>query len=109
MIPSAATLKRYGLTEREFFEMARNQNDLCPICGQLPSRWVVDHEHVPGWKLRSPQNRRKYVRGLVCWYCNWRFLAKGITVERACNLADYLLAYQRRKTPVTGPTRAGGG
>lgn len=94
---SKATLRRYGLTADAYYALLDIQGGVCPICKVVPSRPVVDHEHVKGWSRMKPEKRRQYVRGICCWRCNRFFLGKGISVERACNLADYLLAYQNRR------------
>lgn len=50
---------RYGITEREFDDLSRAQNDLCAICRKKPKRMVVDHDHDT-----------KEIRGLLCDGCN---------------------------------------
>ncbi len=103
LAPTAATLKKYGLSEAEWIELLRSQGGVCPVCKIPMVRPVVDHEHVRNWKKLKPETRKKYVRGLCCWRCNYAFLGKGMTLERACNLADYLLAYRESFT-LASPT-----
>jgi hypothetical protein len=87
-----ATLKRYGMTMSDFYAMLHRQRGLCPICYRVPStgRWCIDHKHVNGWRKMKPEKRRLYVRGIVCWFCNRWYLAKGITCAKALAIAAYL-------------------
>jgi hypothetical protein len=93
--PSAQTLKKYGLSLPEWARMAERQKHSCAVCGKLPSsgRLHIDHEHVKGWKKMAPENRRMYVRGLLCWTCNRFYCARGISIEKAMKVADYLKSY----------------
>lgn len=59
--------KTYGLPWEEY------QNNLlrgCYICGTKEGRLCVDHIHVKGYKAMTPDKRRKYVRGILCFLCN---------------------------------------
>ena len=96
-IPSAKTLARYGLSIEEW--AALTSTDACEICCKLPKtgRLVIDHEHVKGWKKMPPEQRRTYVRGSLCWYCNAKFLSRGMTLDKARNLVAYLERYEKRK------------
>ena len=94
--PAVRTLRKYGLTEHDFRMRVIHQGGVCAICGQVPTRWVVDHEHKRGWKRMPAEKRVRYVRGLLCWRCNYFFMAKGITVERAQNVVRYLQEFKER-------------
>jgi hypothetical protein len=87
-----ATLNKYGMTMADFHGMLDLQCGVCPICHRAPStgRWCVDHKHVNGWRRMKPEKRRLYVRGIVCWFCNRWYLAKGITRAKALAIAAYL-------------------
>ncbi len=37
------------------------------------------------------------MRGLLCWYCNAKFLSRGMTLDKARNLVQYLEDYESRK------------
>lgn len=50
--------KQYGLTEDEFYRMARSQNGLCAICKRR-DELVIDHDH-----------KTERVRALLCKVCN---------------------------------------
>jgi hypothetical protein len=58
---------------------------------------VIDHEHVRGWKKMPPEQRKLYVRGLTCWYCNSTYLGRGLTVAKAEGVVRYLKAYAARR------------
>lgn len=63
--------RKYGLTVEDVAVMWAQQDGECAICGNdlTVKRWVIDHNH-----------KTKKVRGLVCFFCNWKVL--GI-IERA--------------------------
>jgi DNA-directed RNA polymerase subunit RPC12/RpoP len=62
---AARVLRQYGLTPDQVAEMWGLQDGRCAICGAdlTVKRWAIDHDH-----------RTKVVRGLVCFYCNWKVL-----------------------------------
>jgi hypothetical protein len=96
--PKPLTLKKYGLTADEWRAIADRQYELCAVCATLPKsgRLCIDHEHVKGWKKLEPSERRKYVRGLVCYQCNHALLRRGMTPLRLTSAAEYLRAYAKR-------------
>lgn len=99
----------YGLTAEEWMEMFRAQGSVCPICEHGDRFFVTDHEHVRGWKKMDPSERRLYVRGIVCAWCNRRVLNGGVTKARLINAVAYLEAYERHssKSKVTKRGRGG--
>lgn len=78
--------------------MAQAQNWACPICLKIPStgRLVIDHEHQPGWKKKPPEERKKAVRGLLCWFCNHTYVGRAITVAKAERVVQYLKQYESK-------------
>jgi hypothetical protein len=72
---------------------------VCAICEKIPStgRFVTDHEHVRGWKDMPPEQRKRYVRGILCWFCNKTYVGRAITVPKAENVVTYLREYQQRR------------
>jgi hypothetical protein len=98
LTPRPATLAKYGLGLYDWSDLALDQGGKCKVCHKLPKsgRLVIDHEHVKGWKKMPPDQRRKYVRGLLCWTCNRYFLARGATVKKMRAAADYLIEYETR-------------
>ena len=67
--------KTYGITLNEWNEMFKKQNGVCWICQTLPKNKVlcVDHIHQKGYKKMSPEEKKKYVRALLCFQCNTAF------------------------------------
>lgn len=100
-IPSDATLKKYGLGTLAYSQLIARQNGLCPICGKKPTtgKMVVDHYHVKGYKKLPPEEKRKYIRGLTCWFCNHSYLGRGITIGKAKNVVKYLEEFELRLKP----------
>ena len=99
VIPSDTTLKKYGLSKLEWQARLVWQRGVCAICKKLPKtgRLCIDHEHVKGWKKMPPEERKKYVRGLLCWVCNHYYCGRGITIDKAENLVRYLGDYNALK------------
>lgn len=105
-IPSAATLKKYGMTEALWLLILEAQGGKCAVCDKVPTpnkttgmtRFVIDHEHVKGWKTMAPEERVRYVRGLTCWYCNSAYLGRGITVDKAQGVVNMLIRHASHKT-----------
>lgn len=94
--PAPSTLARYGLSESDWVWFWSSTRGVCPICGK-ETRLVIDHQHEPGWRDKPPEKRRLAVRGLLCAYCNWKFLPRNATPEKLRNAADYLQAYLDRR------------
>jgi hypothetical protein len=91
-LPSAAVLKKYGITIENWLAMYEAQGGRCAICGVDPpsGRLNVDHDHVRGWKKMPDGERAKHVRGLLCWTCNLYIVGRGVTVERLRAALAYL-------------------
>jgi hypothetical protein len=97
-VPTTATLKKYGLNLKEWEDIALRQNFCCYVCEKLTTtgRLCIDHEHVKGWKKMPPDQRKRYVRGLLCWVCNTTFLGRGINIKKSMNVTRYLTEYDER-------------
>ena len=97
-IPTQGTLKRYGLAEKEWLGILKKQGGVCAVCKLFPQsgRFVVDHQHVPKWKKMPPEERRKYVRGILCFMCNGKCVNKHMTLEKAVEIVLYLTTYHER-------------
>lgn len=97
--PTPATLRRYGITRGDWLDIIARQGWVCPVClkGSGSTRWNVDHEHVPGWSKRPPEERKRYVRGVLCVYCNFRRVNSRMPADEARRIADYLAAYEIRR------------
>lgn len=62
--------RQYGLTEKEYENIASSQGGACAICrGVSKKTLAVDHDHKTG-----------KVRGLLCWKCNY---ALGLLTDNA--------------------------
>lgn len=96
-IPHPQTLKKYGLTEQDYVDLWMKQGEICPICGRSDALMVIDHEHTKGWKKFPPEQRKLYVRGIICSYDNQRIVGRGATAQKLINGAHYLLQYQERR------------
>jgi hypothetical protein len=98
-VPTEATLKKYGLSILDWNEIACKQNFVCFVCEKLTTtgRLCVDHEHAKGWKKMPPEQRKLYVRGLLCWVCNHYYLGKGINIKKSINVTKYLEQYESKK------------
>lgn len=72
--------------------MAEEQDYVCFVCRKLPpsGRLCVDHQHVKGWSRMPSSDRKNFVRGLLCSYCNFRLLPKGVTLEKSRRVTEYL-------------------
>ena len=99
LIPSGATLKKYGLSEAEWKSILDAQSGVCFVCKLVPTkgRLCIDHEHVKGWKKMPPEKRKLYVRGLLCWVCNHYYLGRGITISKAKNVVEFLERFAVRR------------
>lgn len=93
-VPSKQTLKRYGLDLARWFDIAASQDFVCYICEKVPKKGIlhVDHHHAKGWAKMQPEDRVKYVRGLLCFTCNV-MLRYNITIQKLRRGADYLERY----------------
>lgn len=96
IIPTLATLAKYGLDVDRYVLMVHGQGGRCACCGEAPStgRLCIDHFHAKGWKKMPPEQRRLYLRGLTDWWCNSRFLGRGITLERSEKVTAYLRRFE---------------
>lgn len=97
-IPAPATLAKYGLSLKDWRELVKAQGGRCGGCGRTPpsGRLNIDHEHIRGWKRLRPDDRKRYVRGLVDFQCNAHWLSRGATPEVLRGCADYLERYRVR-------------
>jgi hypothetical protein len=102
LTPSPATLKKYGLSEADWRSILDRQGGVCAVCHQEPKkgRLCIDHFHVKKYKKLPPEERAKWVRGLLCWRCNTTFVGRGVTIERSRSVTDYLVAFEDRLAAV---------
>lgn len=93
--PKPKSLAKYGLSLAEWRQMLEDQGGTCAVCDKLPpSRKLhVDHEHAPKWRKKPPEQRRRYVRGLLCNFCNRSLLRRFLTLPKARRVVAYLEQY----------------
>jgi hypothetical protein len=74
---------RYGITLEEYEQMAKQQKEVCLICGQKElkrnRKLSVDHCHETG-----------EIRGLLCYTCNTTLARLGDNLEGAMRFVNYL-------------------
>jgi hypothetical protein len=102
--PTPTTLRRYGLTAEEWLAILAAQDWRCGVRTCLKTgggvRWNTDHDHVPGWAKKPPEERKRYVRGVLCPWCNHRRVNSRMRAVEAQAIADYLAAYEARRDHV---------
>jgi hypothetical protein len=102
--PAARTLATYGLTQDEWIALLKEQGWVCPICQLGNDRprsgkqalWNTDHEHVPGWAKLPPEERKRHVRGVLCYHCNHRKVSNHRDPDEVQRIADYLRRHRER-------------
>lgn len=83
----------YGLTLAEYEEMYEARKGCCDICSRFYDVLNVDHRHVLKYKKLPPEEKRKEVRGLVCFRCN-KFSIGGLEIHKdARNILEKIIAY----------------
>jgi hypothetical protein len=106
IIPTKPTLAKYALTEDDWKAILDEQcrywdseRGVCGECGKTPGprKLYIDHEHVRGWKVMKPVERKQYVRGLICYMGNKFRLVRGSNAENLASASEYLTRYEKRK------------
>ena len=106
--PTLGTLRKYGWTTELWLATMIAQDWHCPICA-LPfggtKQPVIDHHWAKGWKKFHPAERRRWIRGIPCRFCNGKYLRRGITLELVRRVVIYLERFERRRPtlPVKPP------
>jgi len=94
--PAQRTLDTYGLTQDEWIAILKAQDWKCPICLKKNCKWNTDHDHVPKWRHMPPEERKKHVRGVLCFHCNHKVVSNHRDPDKVQRVADYLRAHQER-------------
>ena len=96
-VPSKRTLAKYGMGEADFRFIWWRQGGLCAICNKPLGKGMVfvDHWHVRGFKSMPAHEKRKYVRGLLCFTDNKYHVAKNTR-----DTIDAVHTYLRREPPL---------
>ncbi|MBL0320710.1 MAG: endonuclease VII domain-containing protein [Alphaproteobacteria bacterium] len=94
----------YGIRLAEYNEMLASQDGKCGICGKTETGgrifasgkagFAIDHKHVDGYSKMPPEEKRKYVRGLLCVACNNRVLSLLEDVDLVRKAEKYLEKYR---------------
>ena len=97
-VPSKATLRKYGLTVGEWMTLYNKHGGRCHICKREQSpeakrAFHTDHEHISGWSKMPPEQRKLFVRGIICYTCNRFRMTRGTTLETARGMVAYLEEY----------------
>ena len=89
--------KNYGYTPEMWYALFETQNRCCALfdsCGSTTPGWAgdwhMDHEHVDGFEEMPPEEKRKYVRGILCHHCNLMLGHAGDSPKRLQAGAKYL-------------------
>lgn len=97
IVSSKAAIQRrfrvYGVTDEYFQNLLVAQNNACAVCYKPFERSKqvhIDHEHVKLFSKMKPENKIKFVRGLVCFFCNVFLIGKN-TKETINQVYDYLM------------------
>lgn len=79
--------KTYGITLIEWEQLLIEQDGVCRVCKTMPKSGIlcVDHIHQKGYKQMSPEEKKKYVRGLCCYMCNTGFKSFEKTADGGRN------------------------
>lgn len=89
--------RNYGLTEVEYMKLFEIQNYECGICSTKITPFTnmahVDHVHVDGYRTLAPDEKKKYVRGILCHTCNRAIGMLGDDVDGVLSAARYLLCW----------------
>ena len=74
---------QYGLTPEQYLQMQQTQKGRCAICGIVPERWNVDHDH-----------KTQQVRALLCLNCNGILGLAKDNVQTLHSAVTYLLKHR---------------
>lgn len=97
--PAKTTLSRYGITREDWLALLSAQGWRCPVCHKTGPdvKWNTDHEHVAGWARKPAAERARYVRGVLCVFCNLRRVKSRMGSAEAARIARYLKSYEQRR------------
>ncbi len=86
--------RTYGITLREYEKILESQGGKCAICGCPPPasgrRLHLDHKHVRGFKKMPASEKRKYIRGVICWRNNSGLAKFRDDASALANASTYL-------------------
>lgn len=76
----AIRLKKYGLSETDYYEILQRQGGLCAICRRKTETLHIDHDHRTG-----------RIRGLLCFHCNSGIGKFGDSIDTLESAIRYLV------------------
>jgi hypothetical protein len=93
---------RHGITAEEWLAQLESQDWCCPICDKTGAevKWNIDHEHVRGWEKMKAKDKKRYWRGILCAYDNYRRVHSSNSADVTRRILHYLEAYEARKGKV---------
>ncbi|OYV33228.1 MAG: hypothetical protein B7Z80_24710 [Rhodospirillales bacterium 20-64-7] len=75
--------RKFGITLDQYNELSAKQNDCCAICDkhrtEFDKEFAVDHNENTG-----------EIRGLLCFYCNYKLVADHTDGTLLRKVADYV-------------------
>jgi hypothetical protein len=91
--------KTYGISLEEFNAKLESQGNGCAIEGCIIGRTkegvlCQDHVHVKGFKKMLPEEKKKYLRGIVCFMHNTGFKSFEKTIDGVRNRASLTGTYK---------------
>lgn len=89
-------LTKFGITMKEKNELFNTQDGKCAIClKNIDIKTAnTDHEHIEDYNNLPQDEKKQYVRGLLCRCCNLSKVGSN-TLETAIRVVEYL---QRHKS-----------
>lgn len=97
----------YGLSKPEYIQLFEDQNYECGVCSTKITPFTklahVDHVHVDGYKKFAADEKKKYVRGMLCSTCNAGIGMLGDDVDVVLRAARYLLCSGYPRSPDRSP------
>lgn len=92
--------RKFGLTIQDYNQKLEQQNGKCAICetespGGKTKRWTIDHYHVDGFMEMTPEEKRKYFRGLLCINCNTGIGMLQDSEELVTKALNYLSGFKK--------------
>lgn len=91
-------LEHYGIDEDEYNRMLKTQGGVCKICGhpKKTRNLAVDHKHQLNFKKMKNSEKRKYLRGILCWKCNKGLELFNDNPQHLQNASQYLIDWQEK-------------
>ncbi len=92
---------KFGISLEEFDVLFLQQQSKCKACKSTEHNgrnWSVDHEHIEGYADLPSNDKKKYIRGILCHPCNAGLGLFKNSIEKLESAIQYLKDYQARKS-----------